>query len=101
MGRLRAAIEGCEVVVQFEDGDDLSPDLRGALAALAEAMGEQQLGSAEVEGFGLRIGDLGRLKGAELSTGKGWSCWGYWDDGCTWMSGGGDCDLSSCTVMSE
>jgi hypothetical protein len=87
MGELRAAIEGCEVTVRF-DGDEveMAPGLRSALAELADAMYEEQMGESEVEGFGLNIGGLGLDKASIAPTGYWGSCWGNWSGGCTWYT---------------
>ncbi len=99
MGELRAAVDGCEVVVRFTDGEDLNPALREALAELAEAMYEQQIGEAEVQGFGLQIGDLGLRDMAPVAKSAA-SCWGYTEGGhCTWYSG--EAGPTSCTIHSR
>jgi hypothetical protein len=100
LGELRASIEGCEVVLRYDEDAEFSPGLRDALAELADAMQEQLLGEAEVQGFGLTVGDIG-LRGSRPGVnGVGDSCWGYSYGGhCSWHSGSSD--PSSCTIHSS
>ncbi len=106
MGELAASVEGCEVVLRYEDGAEFSPALSEALAELAQAMYEQNVGEAEVAGFGLRIGDLG-LAGTQPMTTGVVSCWGFEAGGhCSWYSsdgssGGGPKGPRSCTIHSK
>ncbi len=97
LGELRAAIEGCEVILRYDESTEFGPALREALAELAEAMQEQLLGDAEVQGFGLTVGDIG-LRGSGPGVNRvGDSCWGYTYGGhCTWHSGSND--PTSCTI---
>jgi hypothetical protein len=86
MGELKAAVDGCEVVVRFDEDTEFSPALAEALAAVAEAMHAQQLEEAEVSGFGLTVGGLGLSPRGPVSRGAR-DCWGYEDGGhCGWYS---------------
>ncbi len=105
MGQLRAAVDGCEVVVNFEEGIELGPALVAALSEVAEAMHAEAAGTAEVEGFGLTVGSLG-LDMAGPTTMEAKSCWGYsttdGSDSCTWYSNdAGDKNPTSCTIYSR
>ena len=100
LGELRAAIEGCEVTLRYDEATEFSPELRDALAELAEAMQEQLLGEAEVQGFGLTVGDISLRGPGPRVDSVGESCWGYTYGGhCSWHSGSSD--PTSCTIHSS
>ena len=104
MGQLRASVDGCEVVVKFEEGTEFSPALVAALSEVAEAMHAEAVGGAEVQGFGLTVGSLGLDLRGPAPRGAG-SCWGYTgtDDGgsCTWYTDSpSDPNPQSCTIYS-
>lgn len=105
-GELRAAMPGCEVVLRFGDGHEISEPLRDALAELADAMYAEQLESSDddVTGFSLGIGGLNLRGSVPTNQVAGGNCWGY-DEAeghCSWYSGPGvpSGGPSSCTIHS-
>jgi hypothetical protein len=102
VGELRAAVEGCEVVVRFTDGHAMSPALRAALAELADAMYAEQAMARdeEVSGFNLAVGSLGLSSTSPSYVTGEESCWGYTvGEHCWWYRGPRD-RPGSCSIHS-
>lgn len=111
MTELKAKREGLEIVLRFDNPDDIAPDLRAAIDELVEAMAAETGAGAEVSGFGLNIG-LGAkgfvpLDPTKPAGGKygpraplAGSCWGYdMDDGmCGWYDGDVG-DVTTCGIF--
>lgn len=101
---LRATNDGLEVVVRFDDFEAISPPLRDALAALADALVAEQRTSTgdEVVGFGLEVGSLGlgeMTVTAVRGERKPYSCWGHSVYGhCIWFSGQPH-DVETCNIF--